>query len=496
VTEAEYATLVSACDALLCAPPLTYEKVAVAWLHVRSEHPNNTSQYQRVFDRPGLLPELGSKLRSSAAIARTLVRSLVSERDDRLSDLPAAVDVLFLSHLVSAQARPDSPDFYYGDLPEQLAARGLSTLVALQSQLLSDDTAVRARLTRGGTASRIVLPRRSTFRQESHFVRRARCVARDLLRQARIARDSFDSSVAREAARQAASGSTIAALRFHADVKRICARFRPRAVFVTWEGHCFERLAFCAARSVDPGVRCVGYQHTVLFPRAHALKRPLGREYDPDALLTLGDVTRDILKGCEGLSRIPIMTYGSHRRPNVIARRAPDAAARCLVIPEGLELECLTLFDFALAAAARMRDVEFVLRMHPVFPFEGFARQHARFRALPANVRVSAEADINADFARCDWALYRGSSAVVHAVLTGVRPLYLQRPGEMTIDPLFTLHDWRRHVATVEALESVITADRAARPEERLREWEPARSFCARYVVSPNPDIVHSLLTH
>ena len=52
VTEAEYFDLTAACDALLCAPPITLERVAVPWLHVLSEHPNNLSQYKWIFDRP------------------------------------------------------------------------------------------------------------------------------------------------------------------------------------------------------------------------------------------------------------------------------------------------------------------------------------------------------------------------------------------------------------------------------------------------------------
>ena len=499
MTEAQYLALTAACDDLLRTPPVTHEKVAVPWLHVRSEHPNNLTQYQCVFERPGLLPELSSSLRHSAGIARTLARSLWSSTRDAQpvsAPFPPKVDVLFVSHLVSAQTQPESRDFYYGDLPEELASRGLSSLVVMHNALRSEDPGLTTRLTRGGVTSRLVLPRWSTFRNECRLTRRARVVARDLLVDARAAQHPLNRIVALEAARHAATGSTIAALRFHAQLKQLCARFRPRAIFVTWEGHAWERLAFYAARSVDPSVRCVGYQHTVLFPRAHALKRPLGGWYDPDLILTLGDVTRDILSASEGLSGTAIMTYGSHRHPSATKPRAADAAMRCLVIPEGLEPECLTLFDFALAAAARLPDLQFVLRTHPVLPFDSLARRYPRFRSLPANVCASSQADITADFAQCDWALYRGSSAAVHAVLAGVRPMYVELQGEMSIDPLCALNGWRRHVSSEEVFDAVIAADRAAAPEDRLREWEPARAFCARYVLPPKPDMVHGLLTH
>jgi hypothetical protein len=165
-----------------------------------------------------------------------------------------------------------------------------------------------------------------------------------------------------------------------------------------------------------------------------------------------------------------------------------------LVIPEGLELECLILFDFALAAAAAAPDTEFLLRMHPVLPFEQLARRYRRFRDMPRNVFVSSEPEISTDFARCDWALYRGSSAVVHAVLAGVRPVYVERAGELGIDPLFALRSWRRSIATVEDLGGLVRADRLMCRSRRAAEWEPARAFCDRYIVPAKPHVVRELL--
>jgi hypothetical protein len=50
--------------------------------------------------------------------------------------------------------------------------------------------------------------------------------------------------------------------------------------------------------------------------------------------------------------------------------------------------------------------------------------------------------------AECQWALYRGTTAIVQAIGAGLRPIYLRIPGEMSIDPLYTLADWRVYVET------------------------------------------------
>ena len=498
MTEVEYAALTAACDALLRDHATTPEKVGVTWLHVLSEHPNNLVRYQEVFDRPGRLARARKYLWHSAGNAEKLLRSLYSPGTDPAADsagFPPQVDILLLSHLVSARVRSEAADFYYGRLPEELAARGLTSLVALQNHVADGRRSLRDRLTRGGKTSRILLPLATTFSHEIRMYRRARAVASVLRRDASAAQTAFQRSVALEAARHAATRSTIGALRLHDAVMRLCTRFKPRALMVTWEGHAWERLAFRAARTVDPNVRCIGYQHTILFPHTHALRMSLGKSYDPDVILTVGEVNRDALKASPSLRGLPILTYGSHRRgAGVHQRRADDAAKRCLVIPEGIESECLALFDFALTAAAFLPDLQFVLRTHPVLPFDRLARRHARLRALPLNVRLSNNADIAVDFAQCDWALYRGSSAAVYAVLAGVRPVYVKRFQELPIDPLFALREWRRHVATSEELGALVAADRVATSEARLQEWESARAFCERYAVAPNPDIVQGFL--
>src|SRR5207253_1683821 len=158
---------------------------------------------------------------------------------------------------------------------------------------------------------------------------------------------------------------------------------------------------------------------------------------------------------------------------------------QCIVIPDGLESECLILFDFALNAARDIPDIRFCLRMHPVLPFAKLARHHPHLKALPRNVYVSDRADIAADFADSAWALYRGSSAIVHGVLMGVRPMYLERPNELSIDPLFAMKGWRQRVDNVAAFRVLLSKDRAAAAPGRQAEWEAARDFCDRYVVSP-----------
>lgn len=498
MTEAEYCSLTNACDALLRAPEAGPDRIALSWLHVLSEHPNNLGKYEGAFRRLGWGRAVRTNLRHSASLTWTMAQSLWSPAKDWITPsiaFPAQVDLLLISHLVSEEVRAGTPDFYYGSLPEELASCGVTSLLALHNHVSSKERQLRERLSRGGATSRILLPRWSTLTQECRIARRARRVASNLLKETAATKAPFQKAVAREAALYATAGPTIDTLRVQSAVQQLCVRFKPRVLMVTWEGHAWERLAFHAARCVDSTIRCVGYQHTVLFPRSHALRRSLGRVYDPDIVLTIGDVNRDVLRRSEGLRSIPIVTYGSHRRHGAARPRTQDASTRCLVIPEGLETECLILLDFAIKAAAHLPSLQFILRMHPVLPFDWLVRRNPRLHMLPPNMRVSDHTDITADFARCDWALYRGSSAVVHAVLTGMRPVYVQRQEQLTIDPLFGMKGWRRRVNSVKAFCDLVAADQTTPYDERQREWEAARAFCDRYIVPPNPEVVRALLT-
>ena len=498
MAEADYSALTAACDRLLRAPGATPERVGISWLHVLSEHPNNLAQYEHVFDRARPASRSAKRPGGFSGFAKKALKRLMMRGTGPAGlrrQLPPKADILFVSHLLTAaHADPDGTDFYYGNLGAQLGAEGVSSTTLLLNHTSVPVRGATKKLANGSYLSRVVLPLRLSASEELRLVRRARSAASVLSSDAESAADAFERAVALQAARHSVTGTTITALRLYRVIEQICAQLKPRVVVVTWEGHAWERLAFHAARSVDASVRCVGYQHTIMFPRAHALRRSLGPQYDPDALLTVGDINRDILKGSADLGGIPVVTYGSHRRAAAPLPRAPDASRRCLVIPEGLEVECLTLFDFVLAAAAALPGVQFLLRMHPGLPFSTLARRHPRFRALPDNVRVSTESDIATDFARCDWALYRGSSAAVHAVLAGVRPIYLEREGELRIDPLFAMKGWRRCIRDVSALTAIVDADRAAGAGARGREWAAAREFCDRYVVAPRPEVVRSLL--
>jgi len=478
MTETEYQLLTRVCDDILLAPNPSVERIGIGWLHVLREHPHNLAPYLDLFnDRSSA---------SSGWIRRTAEGMLLGLRALRESgrwfygdELPKSADVLFVSHFLNETQAGAGNDFYFGELPSELASRGKTCVVALLNHSGRSPRFLRAKWV-PASVPRILLSSTIGLRGDVALRRRLSRESLRLRSEAKAALPAFHRRTLLFASGHAGSMASVSNLRIGEQIAELVRRTRPKAIVLTYEGHAWERLAFAAARRAHPQIRCIGYHHTVLFRRQHALKRRLGPEFDPDIVLTAGAATRDQLAEAPGLKGIPIAVLGTHRRELTPRSRPPGEPPTCLVIPEGLPGECVFLFKFALACANLAPTIRFVFRMHPVLPFASIVALDRRLGSPPENVTLS-EALIADDFSRSRWALYRGSSAVVHAVLAGLRPVYVSRRDEMPIDPLHQLASWRTVTETPDDCVRQINLDMATDQESLVSEAQPAIRYCEKY---------------
>jgi hypothetical protein len=476
MTEDEYARLCHATDVILREPGSTIDRAAIAWLHVLNEHPVNLRQYGDVFGSSGRRRAVG--FISALVQVRAAFRS--RHEVQRVARWPAASDVVFVSHILN-ERQIGADDFYFGPLPELVQESGMTSCVVLHNATTLPGYAIESQWP-SSASRRLVLPETLGIRQEMRLRSRLRSAASAI----RSSHSASDKRVRSAAARYALAFSSIAALRFHAQFLALVDRLRPKAVVLTYEGHAWERLGFAAARQHSPGVRCLGYHHTILFPRQHAALRSFNRQLDPDVILTAGDVAAERFRHALRHTGISVATLGIHRREAGSDRSAVKTA--CLVIPDGIVSEVVRLFDIAIAAAALLPRVPFVLRLHPVVSIKALMKRFPRYQRLPANVRLSRD-PIEDDIAISQWALYRGSNAAVYATIGGARPLYLEVPGELEIDSLKGLHNWRRTVRTPENLKAVIEEDLDGRAADRSYA-DQAAEYCRRYFMPLNPSVL------
>lgn len=450
--------------------------MSIPWLHVLSEHPALLGRYDALLS--GSHPSLSRPIRSLLSQGWDWVRSL---RTADVEPLPPRTDVLFVSHLLNESQIGASQDFYFGDAPQHLRHEGLSSLVLLMNWTKREARGLGRAW--GSDSPRWVFRASLPARRELAMRSRLSREASRLRREGRASPDDWERRAYEEAASQALSGSTIYSLRLYEQMRDVIRHVRPRAVVVTYEGHAWERLAFMAAREADPATKCVGYHHTILLPRHHAVLRPLGQDLDPDVILTTGEPTRRRFALAYGGRPTRVEVMGMHRRlTQASAPASPlDRPRACLVIPEGLPDEVVFLFDFAIAAAVAAPDVTFILRLHPILSMKALQEQHPRFRNLPTNVTAST-VDIREDFARSRWALYRGSNAAIYAAMAGVRPIYVERPGELPIDCMHELAVWKRAVRSAEDVRRVTMAG----DERDVAEAAEAARYCSAFFMAPD----------
>jgi hypothetical protein len=474
--EQQYRALCEACDRILLEQPVSPERISLAWLHVVREHPVFLERYERIF--AGVLKSrwrwLGLRritveiLRISRQMFRGLRRAF-----GRQAELPVSVDILFVSHRVNT-AQADT-DFYFGALPEHLAASGYRVAIALIDHTSTSSPHMRILAETHRNLTRLVLPNTLDLGDELIMLRDMLRLSRQVMRDRET--QTLDANVRHAAAGEAIAGASFQALRIARQIAQLVERLQPGALITTHEGHAWERAAFHLARQKRALIRCVAYQHAALFRLQHAIRRKLDNGADPDMIWTSGSLAADQLRRESGLGKVAIAEIGSPRAPAPASTyhtvRNPGAAFTCLVLPEGLRAECDFLFGFSLECATAYPHAIFIWRLHPIISFESLAQSNPRLRSLPANVRIST-ASMQEDVALADCALYRGSTAVIQAVLAGAAPIYVQIEKEMSIDPLYEAEAGvGRITAPDQLLGAIKVASTGAGPAT-------ARDYCAR----------------
>ncbi len=387
-----------------------------------------------------------------------------------------------------------SEDFYLGDLQGRVGAEGASLLV-----LFGDPNGQSWKIPApsppaGWSGARLCelalvpawAPLTIPFRQ-----------ARLSLRLRSLSRSSGDPLVREVAAR--AAGDVLSRRILHNAlylwVGSVSARlWRPKGWISLYEGNSWEQCLWKGAKSVLPECRTIGYQHTILLRHNLSLLDPEGSRFNerPDLLLCLGPRTRELMAPGHPES-FPLL-FGSFRAPRGgQAAGVPRPERRTvLVVPEGYPWEGRILLECAIRAARLRPDWRFILRCHPVLPFERIRGLLQEAPERLSNVEVSRTRSLQEDLASSSVLLYRGSSVVLYALLDGLKPVYVEDPRAQEVDPLFELARWRERVGSAEELSAVLGEyGAAAEPQEG---WDEAARYVREYVLPVTAENVRALL--
>lgn len=482
ITKEEYSQLCKACDKVLLHDNVTKEVVANSALHIVREHPSFLKSYQRVFGSSRASINIDNVRifgRFTLISIFRITKSIFVKKFWYCEKDIEASDVLFVSHLINEKLFCQKNDFYFHDMPEKLEGLGISSSVALINHIKIKEYPV-TKSPREKKSSYIVLNSILDFSSELKLyilqlksIVQLKNIFTDVKISDRIAKRSLLFSL---------SSDTANTLRIAQQIALLVSKTKAKYLFVTYEGHAWERLVFHEARIINPKIKCIGYQHAVILEHQHAIRRLLDDSYNPDIILTAGKISETQLRKVSELSDIEIKCLGSSKSRKSVLRSEDDLFA-CLVVPEGLISECIILFEFSLICAKLMPEYKFVWRLHPLLSFSMLTKHSTIFRQLPSNIYLSNKT-LEYDISQCDSVLYRGSTAVVEAIRAGLRPIYLAKDKEMPIDPIYEQLEGKSIVATVAEFSGVV--------ENSLSESE--RIALSKYAQDFHTPINYSLL--
>jgi hypothetical protein len=497
--ESEYKRLCQACDSLLLTRSSRIFTLAIPWLHIIREHPMFLKNYHfggksAWFSRDRFF-NIALFFKYLAAWFLHLIRSIgfKSHCFSFSGSTPPHIDVLFISHYLNVSQSGKVDDFYFGGVPEVLSSRGYKVAIALINHSAEHERDIAYSWTNSNTF-RIVLHKSLGFLSNLRLFVISFEEFLDLLFCRPKMNDKISKSIYSRAVVESISGGTRNTLRIYEQIKALNILVKPRVILATYEGHAWERLAFLAAREVNPCITCVGYQHAALFRLQHSIKRSIKANLDPDIILTSGLISKQQFEEVVQLKNTPVIVLGSNRSFNLNQLKKDSVLQvtdACLVLPEGELSECNILFEYSLKCARRHPDVNFIWRLHPLITFDTLIKNNPIFAHLPSNITLSTSS-LEEDISRCKYSLYRGSTAIVQAIGAGIRPIYLEISGEMTIDPLYSINSFKSKVLTIEDFSNILM--RKNMDSLIKKDQEDLIAFCHQFFIKFDPKIIVRIL--
>lgn len=484
LTEEQYQSLCDACGQVLQAAESTLTTNAIPWLHVIREHPVFLLKYRDLFMRQNSIyaNSFIREFRSWVSNCRQIFRSFTTG-NNWLSNksLPKCVDVLFVTHLVNKAHATNDNDFYFGHVPLELSKDGYSVAIAYVNMTKTNSTELVKDFP-NDQLSRVIFTDSLSFSEEMGIILNGIVERKRLRKMMKGVSHALVKKVLSRASKEATTTGTYFSLRVGKQVASLVSTTGARSLIVIHEGHSWERIVFASAREARNGIRCIGYQHAPLFRLQHAIFAKLDRKFIPDQVIASGMSSFERLSSGVLDSKVKIRLGGSVRAPVLSSlphQRNNKGSLRCLVLPEGILEECDILYLFAMKCASYLPDVEFVIRLHPSVSFEQLNSFRNRKHSTLSNMILS-DRSFSDDLMNCDYALYRGSSAIISTVKAGIVPVYVARPNEISIDPLFEMESYRLIVSEPEEFMSIINSLKKSKESD----YDRANSICRR-IYSP-----------
>lgn len=445
------------CDELLLSRDASIYRVSIPWLNLIRPHPIFLKNYLKVFVVSNSFSSFFDIIWGVTYAIFKFIFSfacgLLNRRVFQKVKYREFYDVILVSHLVNSSQFNSEDDLYFGSMPCELKKAGYTVLVVLIDQRINKDLVIDDNIINHNNYDIITLGWRMSFH---YYLKNFVLFLKEF---ATLFYKTFSSKtlIEKKIAFNSALDSLISGpgtLLIADQVAFLVKCFKVKFLITTFEGHSYEKLIFARSRVVNSQLCCMGYQHATLFNLQHGIERRLGKQYEPDVVLASGEVSKTEFEIFSG--NWQTLLIGSKRTGILTDNiKCNNFYNTCLVLPEAFDSEVLKLFCYSLDCAEKLKNINFIWRLHPAFSLDRLRAMDARFTQLPHNISLSKKT-LKEDALESDLALYRGSSSVIEAVTFGAIPIYLSDTNEISINPLYRDKSAHLTVSNISDFEAVL----------------------------------------
>ena len=207
-------------------------------------------------------------------------------------------------------------------------------------------------------------------------------------------------------------------------------------IWLTFEGHAYERSVLNAIKEAKIDIDINLYQHAAIVPGQIGLMELLEDFGSIVNVYTSGTITYNYLQSAFPQLAAKIHVAGSIKHS---LQSDPCVAStikkrdHLLFLPEGTTQSLFSLVNFAVAVSTLDNSVKMLFRLHPNSPTK--AAESARILLHKRNISVS-DGTLISDFRSSYACIYRSSAAVIESLNYGLLPIHFNLSGNRELDCL------------------------------------------------------------
>ena len=362
-------------------------------------------------------------------VLRNALDKIIYKEQNKLSKCK----ILVLSHLLNKKQLKSPKDFYFGNFKQVLKRKKIS----YQFILINHTKTSSSKLNKinNNNNKKWIIENILNLRLEIYLIFIQFKYLFWIIKNKRI----FDPKISlKDIIISLFHNETKFALRCNLMIRKYLQIVKPKYLISTFEGFPWERQIFKTTKEFDKKIKIIGYQQVFLNENYKSIFYRLSKDFDPDVIWTLDNFSKKLFLNSDlKYKEIKVVGNLKSKKKVKINKNFKKNKNNILVIPEGIESECIKLFSYTLSLAIKYKKLNFCWRVHPVIKIENiFKKMKINKHQLPFNISISKEKNLEKDFCKCKFVVYRGSSTAIDALNFGLVPIYFKIQNEPNIDIL------------------------------------------------------------